>query len=69
MNSMDDQKPILDEERNKKICVNPDCGVVVLNHDWHEKHCRDCGTILVKINQRTFEKKFTGNRQAYYLEC
>lgn len=54
-------------DKNYKVCINPDCGVVVLNQDWPETHCRDCDTLLVKINDKTFQKKFTTAKQAYYL--
>jgi len=51
-----------------KICINPDCGVVVLNKNWKETSCRDCEMRLVKINAKCFKTKFLKNKQIIYLE-
>ncbi len=68
---MDPQQYVIDSsliEHHVKICVNDDCGVVVLNKDWKETSCRQCGTRIFKINAKTFKKKFINNKQIVYLD-
>lgn len=51
-----------------KICINPDCGLVVLNKAWKETHSRVCDLGLVKITAACFKKKFLQNKQVIYMD-
>ncbi len=41
-----------------KVCINPHCEAVFHNCPESMKHCRDCDSRLMKINEETFFKKF-----------
>lgn len=41
-----------------KVCIDPQCGQVAHNCDKKETRCRNCGMILVAINEKTYLAKF-----------
>jgi len=51
-----------------KVCINEHCDEVAHNIKQSEKRCRNCNGILVKINQKTYEDKFSKNWFQYDYE-
>jgi hypothetical protein len=48
-----------------KVCVNPQCQEVAHNISVKETRCRNCGFIMVKINEKTYLNKFAGHYFQY----
>lgn len=41
-----------------KVCIDPMCEEVAHNCTRDETRCRNCGGILVKINDQTYKQRF-----------
>lgn len=41
-----------------KKCINPHCDEIAHNIQKKETRCRNCGYLMVEINQETYDKKF-----------
>lgn len=44
-----------------KVCIDPHCEEVAHNCDKKETRCRNCGMILIEINEKTYKNKFINN--------
>lgn len=42
-----------------KVCTNPNCEEIAHNIEKEEKRCRNCGFLMVEINQETYLKKYS----------
>lgn len=51
-----------------KLCMNEKCNVIVVNENWKEIYCRQCGSRTIKINAKTFNKKFKNYKQVLYFD-
>lgn len=48
-----------------KVCPNPQCEAVWHNCPIKHTRCNDCGGWVIKINEETFWKKFSGHYFQY----
>lgn len=44
-----------------KVCIDPSCNEVAHNIEKKETRCRTCNGIMVRINEKTYLKKFSDN--------
>lgn len=44
-----------------KVCIDPHCEELAHNIEKKETRCRNCGMLMVEINQETYQQKFIGN--------
>jgi hypothetical protein len=44
-----------------KVCINPNCEEVAHFIDKSETHCRNCGSRMLAINDKTYEEKYKSN--------
>jgi hypothetical protein len=42
----------------RKVCLNSMCDEVAVNCPLKETCCRNCGHYLVRINEKTWQKKY-----------
>ena len=57
---MNEDVVVVHELKCTKVCPDPHCEAVWHNCPNTEKYCKDCGHRIIKINEKTFEKKFQG---------
>lgn len=48
-------------KRVLKVCIDPHCEEVAHNCPKTETRCRNCGMLLVKINEMAYRKKYAYN--------
>ena len=41
-----------------KVCINPQCDAVFHNCNKSDTRCNDCGGILVRISDKTYQRNF-----------
>ncbi len=48
-----------------KICVDPYCEEIAHNIDKSEKRCRTCNGSMIRINDKTYNAKFSKHHFQY----
>ncbi|MFK5880111.1 MAG: hypothetical protein QM478_11540 [Flavobacteriaceae bacterium] len=54
-----ENKKVRNQKGLIKICVDPICGDVYHNVNYMQKYCLNCGGRMIKINEKTYFKKFS----------
>ncbi len=51
--------------KTTKVCIDPHCEEVAHNIEKKETRCRNCGMLMVEIDQKTYLQKFASNYFQY----
>lgn len=65
---MNDNSAFLMSDDLCKVCVNPHCDAVWFFCSAFDRHCPDCDSRLININESTYKRKFEKNFLQYNIK-